>query len=90
MSEPAPCIERVSVREVRPGFAYASIRLREVSLSGIAVSRDASGRVSLKCPTQRDRHGREWPVFSLQPGALEAAAAAVAAVWPLPRSEGAG
>ena len=89
MSEPTPCIERVSVREVRPGFAYASIRLREVSLSGIEASRDSYGLVSLKCPTQRDRHGREWPVFSLQPGALEAATAAIAAVWPLPKSGGA-
>jgi len=90
MSSPYPCVERVTVREIRPGFAYASIRLRDVALSGIEASRDAAGRVSLKCPTQRDRNGREWPVFSLQPGALETATAAVAAVWSPHRSGGAG
>ncbi|HEY8612346.1 MAG TPA: hypothetical protein VIL69_13770 [Roseomonas sp.] len=86
----AVMVERVSVRPIRAGFAYASIRLRDVSLNGIEATRDTSGRVTLKCPMQRDRHGREWPVFALQPRALEAATAAVAAVWPPPNCGGAG
>jgi hypothetical protein len=80
MTEAAP-IERVSLRLVRPDFGFVNLRLPGVFLQGIEARRNAQGRVTLKCPTQRDHHGRSWPLFTLQPGTVEAAAEEVAKVW---------
>lgn len=86
---PAP-IERVSVRPIRPGFAFVAIRLPGVNLEGIEATRDSTGRVTLRPPMRRDQRGREWPLFSLQPGVAEQAADAVSRTWPPDHGRGAG
>lgn len=74
-------LERVTVRPLRPDFAFVSLRLDAVHLSGIEARRDGQGRVTLTCPTRQDRSGRAWPVYALQPAALAEATAAVARLW---------
>lgn len=83
-------IERVSVRPVRAGFAYVALRLPGVNLEGIEATRDSAGHVTLRPPVRRDQRGREWPIFSLQPGLAEHAAAVVTRAWPPDHDRGAG
>jgi len=73
-------IERVALRVVRDDFAFASIRLPDVHLHGIEARRGPGGIVTLRAPT-RTVEGRAWPIYALQPGAVEAAAEAVRQVW---------
>lgn len=75
-----PLIERVSMRFVRPGFAYVSLRLRDVHLHGLEARRGPGGVVLLKPPMREGTDGRLWPIYALQPSALEAAAEAVGAL----------
>lgn len=82
----SPLLERVVVKRIRPDFAFIDVRIPGAHLRGIEARRDASGRVSLRCPEKADRHGQLWPVFSLAPATLDAAADAVARLWPPERS----
>jgi len=85
---PSPLIERITVKAIRPGFAFIDVRIPGAHLRGIEAKRDASGRVSLRCPERPDRDGRLWPMFALAPATLDAATAEVARLWPSERSEG--
>lgn len=77
----APAPERVSLRVVAHDFAYVSVRLPGVSLSGIQAKRDGMGRVRLVFPVTTGRDGQEYPLMALQPGTLEAVTRAVTTAW---------
>ena len=77
----ADLVERVTLRRTSASFAFADVRLPGVNLHGLRVEATESGRLSIRPPEQRDRHGRCWPIYVLQPGTLEAVEARVAALW---------
>ncbi|WP_156963868.1 hypothetical protein [Muricoccus aerilatus] len=85
---PSPLIERITVKAIRPDFAFIDVRIPGAHLRGIEARRDASGRVVLRCPERPDRNGQLWPMFALAPATLDAATAEVSRLWPPDRLGG--
>lgn len=74
-------LERVRLVRVSPVLAFAEVRLPAVNLSGLRVQIDTCGELAFSAPDRRDKNGRVWPIYSLQPGAREDIEAEIARLW---------
>ena len=77
----AVVIERVQLRRVNAGLAFASIRLPGAHLSGMRVEERPDGRLAFTPPEQIGRDGRRWPSWALQPGWREGVEREIAVLW---------
>ena len=73
-------IERIVLRRVSRTLGFCDVRLASVNLRSLRVEDGPSG-IKITPPTTQDRDGRDWPVYSLQPGAREAVEAEIRRAW---------
>ncbi len=78
-------IERVRFARISDTVEFAEVRLPGVNLSSLCVTLNGHGRLCLRAPTRRDRGGREWPAYSLQPGYREDVEVEIERLWHLGR-----
>lgn len=73
-------IERVRFRRISPTLAFADVRLREVNLCNLRIEEGHDGRLTIKAPEHKDKLGRCWPAYSLQPECRASIEAEIAAL----------
>ncbi len=74
-------IERISLRRVAPGLAFADVRFDSVNLHDLRIEKKPCGSLVIRSPVHTDRRGRDWPSYHLQPTTREAVEDAIAALW---------
>jgi hypothetical protein len=79
-------IERIMLRRVTSRLAFADVRLPSVNLHGLRIEESDAGALSIRAPWRTDSNGREWPHYSLQPGAREAIEREIARLWSASRA----
>jgi hypothetical protein len=76
-----PVVEFVRLRRVSPTLGFATVRLPGVLLNDLRVEQRESGALTIQPPRRKDRHGRVWQHFALQPGLREAVEREIGALW---------
>lgn len=74
-------IERVRFRRVSPTLAFADVRLREVNLCNLRIEKGHDGCLIIKAPEHKDKLGRCWPAYALQPECRASIEAEIAILW---------
>jgi hypothetical protein len=76
-------VEMINLKIIRPDFAIASVRLREVHLRNLTVKKLPDGRLLVRPPKILSRNGEVdyGPAFQLQPGVRETIEVALADLW---------
>ena len=78
-------VQLVRLHRISDTFGFASVRLTDVHLQGLKVERQTNGSLRVTPPSRKDKDGRDWPTYAIQPGALEAVHAEIARLWALSR-----
>ncbi len=77
----APCIEYVRLRRASPSLGFTDVRLRGVLLRNLRAGQLSNDVLEITMPTQRDKAGRLWLLYTLQPGTRGLVEAEFARVW---------
>jgi hypothetical protein len=76
-----PVAEFIRLRRVSPTLGFASVRLPGVLLNDLRVEQHETGALTIQPPQRKDRHGRLWQHYTLQPGTREAVEREIGALW---------